>query len=181
MNEKIKIVKIAVKQQPSKYKPGETYSIVTVMDEQNRKLTAMGKWAEGWKVGDVVEAIVEEKKWTDRDGFEQTGLSLKNPTPSTFNKGYQRNTLVDAYHIAAALAPVVYASTKKVKMEDIDKLAEYVKTKLDVPTPQNTPAAPAAEKVSTVDVNETTAGPAQTTQKEDDGLEIEDADDNQPF
>ena len=179
MSEKIKIVKIGIKQNPSKYKPGETYSIVTVMDEQNRKLTAMGKWAEGWKVGDTIDAIVEEKKWTDRDGFEQTGLSLKNPTPSTFNKGYQKNTLVDAYHIAAALVPALYGTTKKVKMEEIDKLAEYVKNKLDANAPIATPAAPAKENVPVANVNETSA-PANSTDPvvEDEDLEIED---DKPF
>jgi len=181
MSERIKIVKIAVKQNPSKYKPGETYAVVTVMDDKNRKLSAMGRWAENWKVGDVIEANVEERKWTDRDGFEQTGLSLKNPTPSTFgNKGFTKNTLIDAYHIAAELASVIYASKKKITMKDIDELATYIKSKLDTgtstpaPTPAPTPAVP------TVDVN--TPAPAPTpVASEDDGIEIEDADDDKPF
>ena len=151
------------------------------MDEQNRKLTAMGRWAEGWKVGDIVDAVVEERKWTDRDGFEQTGLSLKNPTPSTF-KGYQKNTLVDAYHIAAALAPIIY-NGKKIKMVKIDKLAEYINNKLEVTAPQNNTAAPAAvDPVPAVDVNETKSPAAEpSTTVEDNELEIEDADDDKPF
>lgn len=178
MSEKIKIVKLATKQQPSKYKPGETYSIITIMDEQNRKLTAMGKWAEGWNVGDVVEAVVEEKKWTDRDGFEQTGLSMKNPTPSTF-KSFKRNSLIDAYHIAAALTPALYGATK-VKMEEIDKLAEYIKVKLDAAAPSDTPAAaPAKEAVPVVNVNDTAQPHTTAPVVEDDGLEIED--DDKPF
>ena len=178
MSEKIKIVKLATKQQPSKYKPGETYSIITIMDEKNRKLTAMGNWAEGWKEGDVIEANVEEKKWVDRDGFEQTGLSLKNPNASTF-KSFKRNSLIDAYHIAAALTPALYG-TKKIKMEEIDKLAEYIKAKLDAAAPSDAPAAaPVKEAVPVVNVNDTAQAQTTAPVVEDDGLVIED--DDKPF
>lgn len=178
MPEKITIVKLGRKQQPSKYKQGETYTITTVMDDKNRKLTAMGKWSDNWKIGDVIEANVENKKWTDKDGFEQTSLALKNPVQSTF-QSFKKNTLIDAYHIAAALAPVVYSAKKKVVMEDIDKLAEYVKGKIDATTTQPL-AAPASDNVPTMDVN-APVKTEKTVSTEDNDLEIEDADDNLPF
>ena len=105
-------------------------------------------------------------------------LSLKNPTPSTF-KSFKRNSLIDAYHIAAALVPALYGTTKKVKMEEIDKLAEYIKNKLDANAPIDTPAAPAKENVPVTNVNETSA-PANSTDPvvEDEDLEIED---DKPF
>ena len=175
--EKIKLVKVGRKQQPSKYKPGETYAITTILDDKNRKLSAMGKWSENWKVGDEIEAIVEEKKWTDRDGFEQTNLALKNPNQSSFNRSFTpKNVLIDAYHIAAELAPVVYKTKTKITMKDIDELAKYLKEKLE-PTSDQPKPAPANENVPTVDVNK----PAETASSEDNGLEIEDGDDEKPF
>ena len=181
MSEKITIIKIGRKQNPSKYKPGTTYSITTVLDDKNRKLTAMGKWSDEWKVGDVIDGIVEEKKWTDKDGFEQIGLSLKNPVPSTFGgkgSGFVKNVLIDAYQIAAALAPVIYADKKKVTMKEIDELAVYIKTKLDSESASTAPVLSTvpAQSVPTVDVN--TSAPATS---EDNDLVIEDSDDDKPF
>ena len=112
--EKIKIVKIGRKQQPSKFKPGETYSITTIMDDENRKMAAMGKWADGGKIGDVIEAEVESKTYTDKDGFQQTSLNLKNPNPSSFSGkggfGVSIKTIwSNSYTIAASLAPLIFA------------------------------------------------------------------------
>ena len=65
MIEKLKIIKVGRKQQPSKFKPGETYSITTIMVPEcskgkNQKLTAMGLWAENWKEEDIIEGTIEE-------------------------------------------------------------------------------------------------------------------------
>ena len=65
-------------------------------------------------------------------------------------------------------------------MEEIDKLAEYIKNKLDANAPADIPAVPAKENVPVANVNETSA-PANSTDPvvEDEDLEIED--DDKPF
>lgn len=155
--EKIKIVKIATKQQPSKFKPGETYTITTVLDEKNRKLTAMGAWAEGWKVGDEIEATIEEKKWTDRDGFDQISLNLKNPNQKKFTpRGSYTNPVVVSYQLAATLASLLFANKKKVTLTDIDKLAEELKKRIDTSPAEKTEEVkkPEAKKTPEIDVDE---------------------------
>ena len=155
--EKIKIIKIATKQQPSKFKPGETYTITTVLDEKNRKLTAMGAWAEGWKVGDEIEATIEEKKWTDRDGFDQISLNLKNPNQKKFTpRGSYFNPVVVSYQLAATLASLLFASKKKVTLADIDKLAEELKKRIDTSPVQKTEEVkkPEVKKTPEIDVDE---------------------------
>jgi len=173
--EKIKITKIGIKQQPSKFKPGETYSIVTILDTKNRKMTAMGKWAEGWKVGDIIEAEVKEKKWTDKDGFEQTNLALDNPNKQAFTpRGGGFNPMINAYQIAAELAPLLFAGKKKVELEDIDKLAIAIKSRFDAAQPAAVAPAvevPKKEKVKEIDVD-------KEDEKSDDDLEVTDDDDD---
>lgn len=154
MSEKIKIVKIGRKQQPSKFKPGETYNITTLMDEQNRKLVAMGRWADNWKIGDVIEANIEEKKWTDKDGFEQISLNLKNPEQKPFTPfggGQKTNPIVIAYQLAASLAPLFFGDKKKITLADVDKLAEELKKRIDVPT--TTEEVKKEEKVPEINVD----------------------------
>ncbi len=148
--EKIKIIKLGRKQQPSKFKPGEMYSITTIMDEKNRKLAAMGKWAEDWKVGDVVEAEIEEKKWTDKDGFEQVSLNVKNPNQKPFTPGGGRsffNPKITAYQLAATLAPILFGDKKKITLKDIDELAEELKKRIEV-APQPSEAVEAKKSAT---------------------------------
>lgn len=156
--EKITIVKIGRKQQPSKFKPGETYSITTLLDEKGRKLAAMGQWAEAWKIGDVIEADIEEKKWTDKDGFEQVSLNLKNPNQKQFIPRGGPSPLVTAYELAASLAPLLYANKKKVTLKDIDELATEIKKKIEfqsaIPAIDAKPEK--KEEVKEVDVEEDT-------------------------
>lgn len=164
----IKITKVGRKQMPSKFKEGETYNITTVMDEiTGRKGVAMGAWSDGWKVGDTVEGIWEEKKYTDKDGFEQKSWNIKNPEKKEFKAGSygpRKATLVDAYTIAAALAPILFKDKKSLKFADIVTLAENVMKKLEV-----APAAALAEKVATVDLDvEEKAGKKETLKKDDD-------------
>ena len=133
--EKIKIVKLGRKQQPSKFKPGETYSITTILDEKGRKMSAMGAWSDNWKIGDEIEVNIEEKKWTDRDGFEQTNLVLKNPNQRAYSGGGSRiNPVVQSFELAAKLAPLLFTGKKKVKLDDIVELANEIKKRLDNPT-----------------------------------------------
>ena len=76
---KIKIAKIGRKEMPSKFKEGETYSITTILDEiSGRKGAAMGKFADGWKIGDTVEGIWEKRTWKDKDGFAQESWNIKS-------------------------------------------------------------------------------------------------------
>ncbi len=177
MTEKVKITKIGRKQQPSKFKPGDTYSITTILVPEcskgkNQKLTAMGAWADSWKIGDEVEGIIEERKWTDKDGFEQINLSFTNPNKKTFTPNRMFNPLISAYQIAASLAPLIFAGKKKVMLEDIDKLASAIKTRIDVQ-----PAAPVEtkqeEKVKEIDVDkeekEEGADDTEVTDDDDDG------------
>ncbi|MFA5395005.1 MAG: hypothetical protein WC346_03200 [Methanogenium sp.] len=169
--EKIKIVKIGRKQQPSKFKPGETYSITTIMDEKNRKLVAMGAWGEKWQVGDVIEASVEEKKWTDKDGFEQISLNLKNPNQSAFTPrgGSYFNPVVVSYQLAASLAPLFFSGKKKVTLANVDELAAELKKRIEVKQTPAPAAVPEKKEVPTVDVDK-----EETTEEEED-------DDERPF
>ena len=169
--EKIKIVKIGRKQQPSKFKPGETYTITTIMDEKNRKLVAMGAWGEKWQVGDVIDASVEEKKWTDKDGFEQISLNLKNPNQTAFTPrgGSYFNPVVVSYQLAASLAPLFFSGKKKVTLANIDELAAELKKRIEVsPAASTQTPEPKKKEVPTVDVDK-----EETTE--------EDEDDERPF
>lgn len=155
--EKIKIKKIGRKDMPSKYKEGETYALMTVLDHKNRKLTAFGKWAEGWKVDDVVEVNIVEKTWRDKDGFEQVNLNLENPNKGQFTPGGGRgggfNFAASAYNNAVMylIAVGLSGEKKKVTLEEVDKVAAYFLTKIS--SGSGTPVAETT-KVKTVDVEE---------------------------
>ena len=168
--EKIKIVKIGRKQMPSKFKPGDMYNITTIMDDKGRKLSAFGAWADTWQVGSEVEGIIVEKKWTDKDGFEQISLNIDNPNKKTFvpgKGGYGQNPTITAYQIAADLAPLLYAG-KNVKLADIDALVDELKKRFDIP-------APATEDDSS---NTATTPVKEVDVDAEDGIE---ADDDKPF
>ncbi len=183
--EKIKIVKIGRKTQPSKYKPGETFNITTILDEKNRKMTAMGKWSDGWKLGDIVEAEIENKKYTDKDGFEQMSLSMKNPNATAFTGkgGFSapaKSVWAEAYTIAATLAPLLYAGNKKkVVMADIDGLAGYIKAKIDVVAPNT--AQPKAEDVPTVKVDEAVKPITSVSEEEPAPVITTESEEDRPF
>ena len=169
--EKITIKKIGRKQQPSKFKPGETYTITTIMDEKGRKLVAMGGWSDNWKVDDVIEVEITEKKWTDKDGFEQISLNLTNPNKKAYTGGFTPNPMIVSYTIAAQLAPLFFAdSKKKVKLEDIDKLAEEIKKRII------TVSNASKEDVPKVDVEK-----EETANTKDDIDFDEDDDEEKPF
>jgi hypothetical protein len=170
--EQIKIVQIGRKQLPSKFKPGETFTITTVMDDKNRKLAALGQWSEGWKEGDTIEGIIEEKQWTDKDGFQQTSLNIKNPNQQTFvpypapAAQTATNPSLVFYEIAAQLAPLLFKDKKGVKLDDIDKLVAELKKRIEGNTSAPTPAsAPAADNTPSVNVD------AEDDNSDDDGDE----------
>ena len=131
---KIKIAKIGRKEMPSKVKEGETYSITTILDEiSGRKGAAMGKFADGWKIGDTVEGIWEKRTWKDKDGFAQESWNIKNPNATVGGKGGtwgpRKATIVDSYTVAAALAPILFKDKKIVKLDDISALADALMKK----------------------------------------------------
>jgi len=177
--EKITIVKIGRKSQPSKFKPGETYNITTVMDDKNRKLVAMGAWADSWKIGDVIEVEISEKKWTDKDGFEQTSLNLANPNkkPWTGGQGGGTNPTTASWQIAAQLAPLFFVdSKKKIKLDDISALADEIKKRI------STPDAASTEKVKEIDVTKDEQPVAKSAVKvKDEDFDEEEIDDDKPF
>ncbi len=178
-SEKITIVKLGRKQQPSKYKPGETYSITTVLDQNGRKLSGIGKWTENWKIGDIIEGTVEERKWTDKDGFEQISLSIKDPNAQnwSFRRGtLQNNIVVISYQISATIASLIFAGKKKVTLDDIDKLAEEIKKRLAVSTENAATETQEPEK-KTAEINLD-----EEEKKEDttENIETED-DEDEPF
>jgi len=161
--EKIKIVQLGRKSQPSKFKPGEMYAITTIMDDKNRKLGAMGAWAEKWVVGDVIEGTIVEKKWTDKDGFEQVSLNIENPNKKEFSPrggGSYSNPVIVSYQLAATLAPLFFEGKKKLTLADIDSLAAELKKRIDVvpaasaPEQKSTPVAEKKEVVPEVSVDD---------------------------
>lgn len=170
--EKITIIKIGRKQQPSKFKEGETYNITTILDDKKRKMSAMGAWADNWKEGDVIEAEITTKKWTDKDGFEQESLTLTNPNKKTFTPGGQANPVIISYQLAASLAPLLYKDKKSVKLDDIDKLAEELKKRLS----SQSSSAP-KDDVKKIDVEEEEKKQPTKTEVENE----DDFDDELPF
>jgi len=192
---KIKIAKVGRKEMPSKFKEGETYNITNILDEiSGRKGAAMGAFADSWKVGDTVEGIWEKRTWKDKDGFEQESWNIKNPNKKEFrgggggNWGPRKPNIIDAYMVAATLAPIIFKD-KKVKLDDIAKLAEEVLKRLNAATPaadtkkaegkdvdldkEETPKKKATKKDADFDVEEE---PKSTNKSED-----EDEDEDDPF
>lgn len=172
---KIKIAKVGRKEMPSKFKEGETYSITTILDEiSGRKGTGIGKFSDGWKVGDTVEGIWEKRMWKDKDGFEQESWNIKNPNAAPMGGksgtwGPRKATLVDAYTVAAALAPILFKEKKTVKLDDISALADALMKKFGSST------APAEKKAEGVDVDlskEDTLAKKKTVVKEDGDFEV---------
>lgn len=174
MAEKITIKKIGRKDMPSKFKEGETYKMTTILDDNNRKMTAFGQWAEGWKVGDEVEVDVKEKTWRDKDGFEQTSLNMDNPNkkPFTPRGGGNFNPMISAYQVAATFALALATSgKKKLSLEDLDKIAEHVKSKFG-----STTETEKKDDVPEVDVEKEGKGKKKKVEKDDDFDDEEDED-----
>ncbi len=177
MPEQITIKNIGRKEQASKFREGETYKITTVLDEKGRKLSATGQWAENWKIGDTVDVEIEEKKWTDKDGFENTSLNLKNPNQKQFTPrgggGAQVSPVIIAYQLAAQLAPLFFSDKKKIKLEDVDKLAEELKKRIDSSTPTETQKE--EKKDTTPDIN------VDDVKEEKKDTDLDSDDDDEPF
>lgn len=145
MSEKITIAKLARKDMPSKFKEGDTYKMTTILDNNKRRMTAFGRWAEGWNIGDEVEVNIKTKTWRDKDGFEQTSLNLDNPNKQPFvprgggGGGGAVNPMIGIYNSAVifAVALAVSDAKKKLTLEDVDKIANHIKTKCDEGTTDN--------------------------------------------
>lgn len=179
MSEKITIKKIARKDMPSKFKEGDTYKMTQVIDIEGRKMTAFGKWAENWKEGDTPDVIINKKSWKDRDGFEQISLNLENPNKSTgsFGGGSRKTTsfnpMLTIYNSAAmfAVALAVSGTKKKLKLEDLDRIAEHIKEKTS-----ETSEAIETKEVPSVDVDKET-NKKKTKVKDEEELDIEEESD----
>ena len=120
----IKIKNLVRKQQPSKYKPGETYTIVNILSEDDKPYSAMGSWTDSWKDGDTVNAEVVEKRVSQSDGSVMTFYNLKNPNQSQFGK-FTRNTWPQAYALAIEVIKNV------IDEETLDAVAARIKEKID--------------------------------------------------
>ena len=122
----IQIAQISKTQQPSKYKPGETYTAVKIKSADGVVYSTSGKWSEDWKEGDTITAIVDKVERLGSDGFPVTYLNLKNPNPSTGNSQFRkRNFWPDAYRLA--LDVIVH----QVDESTLDSIATKLKAKLD--------------------------------------------------
>ena len=181
---KIKITKIGKKQQPSKFKEGDTYTIATIMDEYTgRKASGFGKWTDDWKEGHEFNGIWVANNWKDKDGFEQKGWNIENPDKKEYTgpRGGAAATLtiIHAYTIAAALAPVIFADKKKIVMSDIEKLVEAVKTKLDASAPNAEEKTEEKKKVKDIDVDKEDKKSSEKT-GDDEDFDV-DEDDDDPF
>ena len=139
--EKITISQISRKQQPSKNNPGTTYTITNVKDANEKVYSAFGRWAEGWKEGDIVEANVVEKEITGFDGFSKKVFNLENPNPLT-NRFGPRNLWPQAYDLALNMA--VNTKDLELTMDVIDRFAVKFKSRLEngpvvIPSPITAP------------------------------------------
>ena len=82
--QKITIVEIIKKEEkPSSYTDG-TYTLVIILDQFGRKIFAAGRWVQNWKVGNVIEGILQEKaimqgKSNVKNPVVSSSLFLKNP------------------------------------------------------------------------------------------------------
>lgn len=145
------------KQAASKFKEGELYWDVTVVDgKSNRVGRAFGDWAKDWKLGDQVEVVWEKSTYTNaRTGVTSENWRLKNPNEApkqnwgggnrgggNFGGGAQNST-VSAYMIAATLLAPQFVG-KKVVLEYVTELADKIKPRIEVAPPAPAPAAPVA-------------------------------------
>lgn len=184
---KIKIKKIGRKQMPSKFKEGETYNITTVLDEiSGRKGAAMGQFADSWKVGDEVDGIWEKKTWKDKDGFEQENWNIKNPVKKEFKGGGgggstwapKKPSIVDAYTVAAVLAPVLFKD-KKIKLDDISKLADELMKRFSASTPTTDTSKDTVAEID-LDKEEKAKPAAKPAKKADDDFDVDETTTEKP-
>lgn len=147
MSEKLEIVDIERKSGISS-KTNKPYSMTKVKDGiTGREAAAFGDWCANWKIGDSFE--VDWKENGEYRGVKQWVINNPNEGPRTGggNKGggaqaaTAQPSIVSAYLIAAALAPIFFAGKKKTKLEDITKLANAVLKEIDGAEP-----APKAEE-----------------------------------
>jgi len=145
--EKIEIVDIERKSGIGKTS-GKPYSMTKVKDGiTGREAAAFGDWCANWKIGDSFE--VEWKENGEYRGVKQWVVNNPNEGPRTGggNRGggaqaaAVQPSIVSAYMIAAALAPIFFGDKKKTKLEDITKLANAVLKEIDGAEP-----APKAEE-----------------------------------
>ena len=137
--EKITIAQIGRKQNPSKYKPGETYTITTIVDTLNRTMSAVGKWSETWQVGQTIDAEIKTDKYVGNDGLERVSLKLVDPNKKEW-KGSGSNSWHKAYELAVLWVLGTQEGLKT--LSDVDNIAKQIKLKLDNPPASGANPAP---------------------------------------
>ena len=132
------------------------YNRVFVVDEKGRKISALGKWADNWKVGDVISVIIETSNGVDK----QTGnpivyLNAKNPNPkpapnfSKSSKSSPESTLVTSYKLASALLPVFFSKIKaSPTLKDLDDLATQIKSRISPIQDQQKVSTPVVPEIN---------------------------------
>lgn len=132
----IKIATLTKKSMAGQY--GQ-YNLISILDEISGKSgSASGKWTDNWNVGDTIKGQWSLRKYKDKDGNDRASWDIKNPTPPVQknwgNNNTQRSTIVDAYTVAAMLAPVMFKDAK-FKLESFVKLADEIKKNFDKAMP----------------------------------------------
>ena len=155
------------------------YNITQFVDGKNRKISTFADTT-NWNIGDTVEMEVIEKPGTDKNGnqvvYLNASLAPKKNYPAQ-SASVAANPLLEAYKLAASLAPLLYRDAKKApKLSDIDDLVVELQKKLN-------PKQEVAEvKVPTVSLDEPEevvapkVAPIQQTLTDD-----SDDDDEKPF
>ena len=151
----IKIATLSKKEMAGQYGP---YNLISILDEvSGRNGAASGKWTDSWKVGDIINGQWSLRKYTDKNGTERMSWDIKNPTPSTYtgnksgNYAPKKPNIVDAYTVAAMLAPVMFKDSK-FKLESFVKLADKIKENFDKATPSEI-VKPKEDKVPVIKVD----------------------------
>jgi hypothetical protein len=124
------------KQAASKFKEGELYWDVTVIDSRTgRKGRTFGDWAKDWKIGDKVDVMWEKSSFVNSQGTSVDTWKLKDPNvkPKGNWGGNKSNTKADAMLIAATLLSPFFFKAEKINFEQLDTLTEQLEAKLITP------------------------------------------------
>ena len=160
------------------------YNRVILADSMGRKISAMGSWADNWKVGDTVSVNIETANGTDRNGNPVVYTNAKNPNPKTapnFSnasaKPSQDNTLVMSYQIASTLLPFLCRDLKRqATLKDLDDLATQIKTRISPVSIQQKLSTPVVPEVN---LDEETVAATQNVVNAD--IAQEEEEDERPF
>ena len=132
--EKITIVNIERKAQPSKFKPGTTYLVTYVTDQNSRRLSASGNWALAWAIGQTIDVDVETGTYQAQDGSTQPSYRIKSPPRPQFQDGPRKAPWETAYSLALSVLVKELPSDAYFTQRFLDKLdsyAEHLKNRVE--------------------------------------------------